>query len=250
MGGTTVNPLPGGRSIRLHRSLHSCLRSSPGWQLRSLALLRASAGRAPAAPPRKALLLACTAALNLLGLATAVPLNPPPSPPSLPPALPPPPPPLTPGYVSVVSENELRSLIEGAAADISISLPPSAHFELSSQISCASSIKVTVASSGEGATLDGQGGTGLFHLEGGCSLTLRRLNLVNGRAVGGGVVSKGDGSTSANGGVVHANGAGDVEIIGSTVTGCSAASVRRVELATALQRQPPPCSAAREWVER
>ena len=96
---------------------------------------------------------------------------------------------------------------------------------------------MTIASSGEGATLDGQGGTGLFHLEGGCSLTLRRLNLVNGRAVSGGVVSKGDGSTSANGGVVHANGAGDVEIIGSTVTGCSADSVRRVELATALQRR-------------
>jgi len=174
------------------------------------------------------------AALNLLGLATAVPLNPPPSPPSLPPALPPPPPPLTPGYVSVVSENELRSLIEGAAADISISLPPSAHFELSSQISCASSIKVTIASSGEGATLDGQGGTGLFHLEGGCSLTLRRLNLVNGRA--------------DDGGVVEAREAGDVEIIDSTVRSCSATGswypiggwlhgVRRVELATALQRR-------------
>ena len=85
-----------------------------------------------------------------------------------------------------------------------------------------STIKVTVASSGEGATLDGQEQTGLFELTGGCSLTLRGLTLVNGRA--------------AAGGVVYASGAGDVEIIESVVRDCSAGNVRRVELAAPLQR--------------
>jgi len=79
---------------------------------------------------------------------------------------------------------------------------------------------VTVASSGEGATLDGQEETGLFYLSGGCSLTLRGLTLVNG--------------TAYDGGVVYAYGAGDVEIIESVVRDCRATGdygVRRVELA-------------------
>ena len=117
------------------------------------------------------------------------------------------------GYVAAASEGELRSLIEGAtftAANVSIDLPPSAHFKLGSQITCSSNIKVTVASSGEGATLDGQEQTGLFYLSGGCSLTLRGLTLVNGRA--------------GAGGVVDANGAGEVEIIDSDMRDCSAGS--------------------------
>ena len=141
------------------------------------------------------------------------------SPPPLSPPSPPPPlPPLSPDFVAAASEAELRSLIEGASSDISVYLPPSAHLKLSSRISCTSNIKVTVASSGEGATLDGQERTGLFKLEYGCSLTLRGLTLVNGR------------------GVVETYGAGDVEIIDSTVRDCSAADVRRVELAASLQR--------------
>ncbi|EOD10338.1 hypothetical protein EMIHUDRAFT_248441 [Emiliania huxleyi CCMP1516] len=108
-------------------------------------------------------------------------------------------------------KDQLRNLIEDATstpADVSVYLPPSAHFKLSRQISCTSTIKVTVASSGEGATLDGQGETGLFYLSGGCSLALRGLTLVNGRV--------------GSGGVVNANGAGDVEIIESVVRDCSA----------------------------
>ncbi|EOD38004.1 hypothetical protein EMIHUDRAFT_200377 [Emiliania huxleyi CCMP1516] len=106
----------------------------------------------------------------------------------------------------------------GVAASTSIYLPPGAHFELGSEIhqhsiSCVSNINVTVASSGEGATLDGRGQTGLFYLSGGCSLTLRGLTLVNGRV---------DGRMDGGGGVVHAYGAGDVEIIDSTVRDCSA----------------------------
>ena len=65
---------------------------------------------------------------------------------------------------------------------VSIYLPPGTHLKLSRQIRCISNVKVTVASSGEGSTLDGQGETRLFYLSGGCSLTLRGLNLVNGRA--------------------------------------------------------------------
>ena len=152
----------------------------------------------------------------------------PPSPPS--PPSPPPPPPLSPGYVAAASEDDLRSLIEDAtstAANVSIYLPPGAEFKLGSQIRCVSSIKVTVASSGEGATLDGQGQTGLFYLSGGCSLTLRGLTLVNGR------------TSAGSGGVVYADGAGDVEIIDSTVRDCSAGEygVRRVELAAPMQRR-------------
>ena len=126
--------------------------------------------------------------------------------------------------VAAASEGELRSLIEGAATNVSIYLPPSADFKLGSEISCTSSIKVTVASSGEGATLDGQEKTGLFYLGGGCSLTLRGLTLVNGRS-------------ASRGGVVYASGAGDVEIIDSTVRDCSASQVRRVELAGLQQRR-------------
>ena len=163
------------------------------------------------------------------------------TPPSPPPSLPPPPPsspsppslpplpPVFPGFdVAASSEAKLRSLIAEAAAsqaDVSIYLPPRADFKLGSQISCSSDIKVTVASSGEGATLDGQEQTGLFSLSGGCSLTLRGLTLVNGRA--------------DYGGVVDAEGAGDVEIIDSTVRDCSAGEygVRRVELAAPMQRR-------------
>ena len=125
-------------------------------------------------------------------------------------------------------------MIEGAAADVSIYLPPSAHFEMGSRIHCGSNIRVTVASSGEGATLDGKGETGLFSLSGRCSLTLRGLTLVNGKA-------------DWSGGVVEAWTAGDIEIIDSTVTGCSANQVRRVELAAERCRRtclPHPRSAS------
>ena len=104
----------------------------------------------------------------------------------------------------------LRSLVERSSTNISIFLAPNAHIKLRNQISCTSNIKVTVASSGEGATLDGQGQTRLFHLSGGCSLTLRGLTLVNGWA--------------AQGGAAYANGAGEVEIIYSDVRDCSAGS--------------------------
>ena len=127
---------------------------------------------------------------------------------------PPPLPPLSPDFVAAASEAKLRSLITEAAAsqaNVAIYLPPRADFKLGSQISCGSTIKVTVASSGEGATLDGQEQSGLFYLEGGCSLTLRGLTLVNGRATCGGVV-------------YASSSAGDIEIIDSDVRDCSAGS--------------------------
>ena len=109
--------------------------------------------------------------------------SPPPPPSRPPPPSAPPRPPAVPGFdFAAASEDDLRSLIVGAAANISIYLPPSVDFKLKHPIECTSNIKVAIASSGEGATLDGQGLTGLFYLEGGCSLTLRGLTLVNGRA--------------------------------------------------------------------
>ena len=169
-----------------------------------------------------------------------------------PPASPPPPPllplpPLSSGFDAAASEAELRSLITEAAAtplaDVSVYLAPGAHLKLSSQIRCASSINVTVASSSEGATLDGQGQTRLFSLSGGCSLTLRGLTLVNGKA--------------GRGGVVEADGAGDVEIIDSTVRDCSA-RYAPAELSTEGRCGPThgracsatdqyPCCSSSEW---
>ena len=150
-------------------------------------------------------------------------------PPSTPPSTPPSPSPLS-GLVSASSD--LRFLIDEAqnhGSDVTVVLAPGAHLKLSSQIKCTSNIKVTVASSGERATLDGQGQTGLFRLEG-CSLTLRGLILVNGKAL------------SLGGGVVSATG-GDVEIIDSTVKDCSAGQVCRAA-------SQPPCSAAWQRNER
>ena len=91
---------------------------------------------------------------------------------------------------------------------VSVLLEPGAHIKLSRLLECDSNIKVIIFSSDERATIDGQGKSGLFRLRGGCSLTLRRLALVNGRAY--------------NGGVVWAEGAGDVEIVDSTITDCEA----------------------------
>ena len=171
-----------------------------------------------------------------------------PSPPLVPP-LRPPLPPLAPGSVAVASESELRSLIEGATTDVSVFLVPGAHLKLNKEIRCGSNINVTIASSGEGATLDGQGDTSIFDLRGGCSLTLRGLAIVNGKAtMQGGVVharSAGNirivdstvvGCSAVYGGVVYAMDAGNVEIIDSTVTECSAKEVRCAALS---------CSAAR-----
>jgi hypothetical protein len=144
----------------------------------------------------------------------------PPSPPPIPSSPPSPPSPLSPPSVAAASDAELRSLIEGATKDVSIFLAPGLHLKLSSQIRCSSNVKVVVASSDEGAKLDGQGTTGLFLLTESCSLTLRGLAIVNGRANYGPY-------SGQRGGVVVGVGAGDVEIIDSTVTGCTA-EVRRV----------------------
>ena len=144
-----------------------------------------------------------------------LPPPPPPSPPVFPPMPRPPPlpprPPLLPGTVFAAAEAELRNHIDEAIAEkrsVSVLLEPGAHIKLSRLLECDSNIKVIIFSSDERATLDGQGKSGLFRLRGGCSLTLRRLALVNGRAY--------------NGGVVWAEGAGDVEIVDSTITDCEA----------------------------
>ena len=123
-------------------------------------------------------------------------------------------PPLIPGAVSAATEDDLRSSIAQAGeGDVNISVAPGAHIKLASELECSSNITVRIVSSGEGATLDGQGRSRLFSLKGGCSLTLRGLALVNGRA--------------EHGGALHAQGAGDIELIDATIKGCSATHVRR-----------------------
>ena len=76
-------------------------------------------------------------------------------------------------------------------------------------------MKSTVFSSNDGATIDGQGSTGLFELRGGCGLTLRGVKLVNGRAT--------------LGGIIDAMYAGDITLADSIVIGCRTTDVRRCQ---------------------
>lgn len=100
-----------------------------------------------------------------------------------PPPLPPLPPPLPPRPTYFVTNNKdfrqrWREVVQ-AATDAVIEIASGSHFRLSTQLVCAKDIRLTVFSSGHGATLDGMHKSRLFQVRG-CSLTLRGLNLVNG----------------------------------------------------------------------
>ena len=78
---------------------------------------------------------------------------------------------------------ELRQLWMQALrdeADAAIEVPPGSTFRLRGRpLTCRKDIRLTVFSSGAGATLDGMNESQIFKLQG-CSLTLRGLTLVNG----------------------------------------------------------------------
>ena len=99
-----------------------------------------------------------------------------------PPPSPPPPPPPTPVYLATTVV-ELRQLWMQALrdeADAAIEIPPGSIFRLRGRpFICKKDIRLTVFSSGAGATLDGMNESQIFRVHG-CSLTLRGLTLVNG----------------------------------------------------------------------
>ena len=119
--------------------------------------------------------------------------------------LPPPPllpPPSAPKY-EVDSTDELMKVFSlKASADVVVA--SGTIIELEKQLSCGKAIAVTIRGSGEGATIDGKDKIGLFKVSGGCSLTLERLNLVNGK-------------TNLDGGAVFINN-GNLNLIESNVT--------------------------------
>ena len=164
---------------------------------------------------------------NELTLSLAPPRPPPPPPsapsppplPPLPPPLPLPPfaplPPLPPSAATAATESELRSQMESCSGSCFIFLPPGRHIMLSAALICPRDKNITISSSGEGATVDGQRETILFHVGDGCSLTLQGLHLLNGWA-------------EWYGGAIYVSRGGDVEINDCTITGCSAIAVRHI----------------------
>jgi len=157
--------------------------------------------------------------------------------------LPPPPllpPPSAPKY-EVNSTDELMKVFSlKASADVVVA--SGTIIGLDKRLVCKDKITVAIRGSGEGATIDGKGKIGLFKVSGGCSLTLERLNLVNGNADGGAVHVK-DGNLGlidshvANckgdrgdwGGALYVDNFNryKVRVKGSTFTSCSAEYVRR-----------------------
>ena len=130
-------------------------------------------------------------------LATAELSSPLPPPPPLPP-------PSAPKY-KVNSTDELLNVFSmKASADVVVA--SGTIIQLEERLECDEEITVTIRGSGEGATFDGKEEIGLFQVSGGCSLTLERLNLVNGR-------------DKEDGGAVHVED-GNLTLIDSNVANC------------------------------
>jgi len=69
--------------------------------------------------------------------------------------------------------------------DVVLHIPSGAHFRLARPLICGKDIRLTIFSSGPaGAILDGMSKSQIFQVKG-CSLTLRRLSLINGYAPAG-----------------------------------------------------------------
>ena len=142
----------------------------------------------------------------------------PPSPPPFPPSLPPLPLiPLPAGEVLAYSPADIQEEINmtPVGGRASIYLLPGAHLRFSSAVTCNRKMFLSVRSSREGrATLDGEKRSRIFHIDGGCSLSLEALNIVDGYT--------GDETTNARGGAVFANLGGDIAIKDVSFAGCKA----------------------------
>ena len=147
---------------------------------------------------------------------------PPPSSPPLPPSSPPPPPspptpppsPLLPflaGEVLAFLPEDIQKEINRTAAGghARVYLVPGTRYRFHKPITCDSNIRVSVRSSREGATLDGEKHSNMFRIMGGCVLDLEALHFVDGRS-------------RYHGGAIFAYGAGDISMRDVSFTGCEA----------------------------
>ena len=134
-------------------------------------------------------------------------------------AAPPPPPappllPLPSGEVPAYSPQNIQKEIDSAIAEgrnASIYTPPGSHLRFSNHVTCNGKIHLSVRSSGEGATLNGEKRSSMFAIQGGCSLTLEALHFVDGSGI--------------IGGAVQADGAGDILMNDVSFAGCEASEV-------------------------
>ena len=187
------------------------------------------------------------------------------------PALPPPslPPPSAP-YYEVDSKEQLLDIFSESRMEASVDVVVASGtiIGLEKQLSCEKGITVTIRGSGEGVTFDGKDKIGLFKVSGGCSLTLERLNLVNGKTNGdGGAVYVKNGiltlmdSTVTNckgdwGGALYVESSYNykVRVERSTFTSCSADYVRRhldtMPISTEVTSAPTPTQGGAVFVER
>lgn len=76
---------------------------------------------------------------------------------------------------------ELQHLLDAfASADAAIVMSPGVHLTLAGMpLKCSYGYEISVTGS-DGATIDGGDRTNLFHIEGGCKLSLNNIRLVSG----------------------------------------------------------------------
>ena len=121
----------------------------------------------------------------------------------------------------VESADDLRSLLASAFTDVSVFVPPRAHFKLGgAELACGSevaiesdevpSFRVSIRSTADGATLDGERRSRLFRLSSRCMLSLQHLSLINGFA------------EADKGGAIYSTGGREVRLSEVRVADCSA----------------------------
>lgn len=141
--------------------------------------------------------------------------------------------------VTAASAAQLHQAITAATAlnqSATVVLPSGSVLELDrSPFTCNAPVHVSVRSDA-GATIDGGGLSRIFHLSNNCTLSLRRLTLVNGFSAdnGGAIFGEESGSvwledteiiscrSGRSGGAISLNYMGDVSLINSTIKGCHA----------------------------
>lgn len=111
----------------------------------------------------------------------------------------------------VESADDLRSLLASAFTDVSVFVPPRAHFKLGgAELACGSDVRVSIRSTADGATLDGERRSRLFRLSSRCKLSLQHLSLINGFA------------EADKGGAIYSTGGREVRLSEVHVADCSA----------------------------
>ena len=139
-----------------------------------------------------------------------------PSPPRPPPIAPAPP--LAPGTVVVETADELRVALANAVATLRVFIAPGSVIALGGKPLVVSAINVTISSSRDGAVIDGQGLSRVFHVKARGALALESIHLAHGLV------------TDDAGGCALVEGEGSVMSISySSVTNCTARADARRE---------------------